>query len=333
MKRELPDEGVEPAVTRLHAGFRTPRPTLFDIVREAVGQEPDPESVVKIVRGYDSEVYRVRTVAATAVVIRIRRDGDIPYEQEAWALEQAGRAGVPVPEVLLLTERRINRVRRPVMVQRCLPGRNLVDLLPVFTGAQKERVLRQAGEALRRLHTVAVDGFYRRRSDGTWDFPDWASRMASALREREEETPLLLAAGLTDDEIRRGLNAIERYTVDFPCPQPVLLHADVSAEHFFADETGNLTGMLDFGDFYGGPPEADIAYFTVNDPELPLEWLLDGYGDRSEWGDREAFLQRLLRYQVVLLPGDVAFAAEMENAEETERLLGAYRAVLNRLAP
>lgn len=61
--------------------------------------------------------------------MHIRRYGELPFADIAWALEQARAVGASVPEVLWLGQSFVDGAEREVMIQRGIPGRSLQDLL------------------------------------------------------------------------------------------------------------------------------------------------------------------------------------------------------------
>jgi aminoglycoside phosphotransferase (APT) family kinase protein len=327
MKEDLPPGGAAETVRALHAEYRTPLTILQSLVRDATGQEANTDSFVKIVRGYDNEVYRAATVAGAGVIIRIARHGEIYFVQEAWAIEQARRAGAPVPEVLLFEEQReIGETHRAVMVQRQIAGQPLADVWPLLSEPLRERVMAEAGAALRAIHSVSVGGFYRRQGVEKWDFETWNQLMTVSHRDRSAEAPYLRQAGFSDTDIAQGLALIERCRCYAPCPQPVLLHGDFHPAHLMV-ENGRLTGVIDFGEFQGGPPITDLAYLNMECPDIPLEWLRRGYGAADWWGD--AFIIRLRLHQVGLMMGTLAYYVQEGMTEEAEPIVSRLRETLD----
>src|SRR5690349_282857 len=100
---------------RRHAAYHTPERTIFSLIKQATGLEAVERH--PIVAGYDNEVYSVRTQPGQVFILRIRRYGETEMEQEAWAIQQCRAAGVPVPEVLLVTTISTEGLNREVMVQ------------------------------------------------------------------------------------------------------------------------------------------------------------------------------------------------------------------------
>lgn len=286
----------------LHATFQTPEQHIFELVRRASGQEPEVRE--QLMHGYDSEVYRVTTQQQECFIVRIHHHGGVDYAQEAWAIEQARAAGVPVPEIILLEQISSGEQQYDAMVQRCVPGKALSEREPQLTGSQRIRVWGAAGELLGRLHSIPVGGFYRRNSNGDWDFPDWEALMHSHIAGRTAEVPLLLEHGFSEADTAFLLDVMERYRREFPCTRPVLCHGDFLPGHIFVDDDLHITGLIDFGEFHGGPPIGDISLLSTERPDLNLRWLQAGYGDPEVFDQR--FEERLLLHNVGLQIGYLA---------------------------
>lgn len=281
---------TNPIVQARHAAYQTPTSVIRDLVREATGQAAS--SVEKIAQGYGNEVYRVTldAPASERVFVRIRRHGDTPFSQEAWAIGQARAAGVPVADVLLLATRVLDDEAREVMVQRQVPGRPADELWPILSPSERVNVCARAGAALRRLHSISVDGFYRRHEDGSWDFPDGQSIAAAARRDRAAEAPFLRRAGFDDAQIARLLSVLDASLAEHSQLPPVLCHGDFKPAHWFFDDALTLTGVIDFGDFQGGPALLDFARLSLYAPGVNVMDVLAGYGEpdegRNEWTRR-----------------------------------------------
>jgi aminoglycoside phosphotransferase (APT) family kinase protein len=187
-------------------------------------------------------------------------------------------------------------------------------------------VLVQAGAALAAIHSVPVGGFYKRHDDGSWDFPDWDGLMRAAVRDRTAEMPLLLSAGFTEPDLAALRATLETHRDDYPCSQPVLCHGDFSPEHWIVDAGPNLSGVIDFGEFQGGPPITDIAYLSMERPDIDLSGLRRGYGDSDWWDD--GLPRRLLLHRAGLQMGYLAHYLRQGNREEAEPMARGLRATL-----
>lgn len=135
----------------------------------------------------------------------------------------------------------------------------------------------QVGCVLARLHQVRVDGFWKRRLTGAWDFPAWETVMASILENRATEWRELRDTGFTASQAERVFAGITRYATEFPCRTPVLCHGDLLPEHVFFDDTGRLTGVIDSGMYSGGDPMSDLAVMHMAMTDAQFDAVVRGY--------------------------------------------------------
>lgn len=119
---------------RLHAQFAVPRPAVTELVQRACGQSV--AAVERLISGDENEVYRVNLARGGTVFVRIGRPDAPPLKlyREAWAMEYARRAGVPVPDVVTVEpiashEDARHEDARHAMVVTAAPGQQLGDLL------------------------------------------------------------------------------------------------------------------------------------------------------------------------------------------------------------
>jgi aminoglycoside phosphotransferase (APT) family kinase protein len=286
-----------------HAHFALAESSIDQLVRQATGQEPVRRA--RIVRGRNNEVHVVATDQQEQFVVRILRHSEVSLQQEAWAIEQCRAQGVPVPEVLWVGSVVEGSRSVETMVQRRAAGQALSVLQPDLDRQQLESAYAQAGEALSRIHAVSAGGFYRLRANGCWDFPNWEQLMTSHLSNRTAEAPEWTRCGFTPQEIQVVIESIERYAAEFRCDDPVLCHGDFHPEHLIFTDDLQLSAVIDFGDFLGGPPVHDFAVMKMVAPEADPRWLLAGYGDAGESLDR--FWVRLLLHQVGMQAGYLAY--------------------------
>jgi Ser/Thr protein kinase RdoA (MazF antagonist) len=305
---------------RRHASYATPRHVIFDLIKTATGQEAIARE--QITRGYDNEVYRVRTRQGEEYVVRIGHHGGVGFKQQVWAMDRCREAGAPIPDVYLSTTIADTDQPREAMVMQTVPGRPLSDIQATLTRAELAHVCRQVGAAMSAIHGVRAGGFYRMSADGRWDFPDWQSIARSAIQERAAETPLLLQGGLSQAEVDALLRILSKVlTLDYP--RPVLCHGDLGSDHVFVDDHLRLTGVIDFGDFQGGPAVLDFAILLMNEPTFELEWLQQAYHPASLFD--ESFPTQLLVQQAGLQMGYLAHYVREGNADERAALLEGIR--------
>jgi aminoglycoside phosphotransferase (APT) family kinase protein len=306
-------------IRQRHAAYKTSDHVISEIVKRATGQAVIAQE--KLVRGYDNEVYIVQTSASGDFVVRIHHHGGAGFAEEAWAIEQCRGVGVPVAEVLLVEILTIDDQPREVMVQRRVPGRALSEIAPDLQRAKLEHIWQQAGAALGAIHSIRVGGFYKLRSDGHWDFPDWESMAQTG--DRASERPLLLQAGFSDQDVDLMLSIQEQ---ELPTRQPVLCHGDFLPGHLFVDDRLHLTGVIDFGEFQGGSPLVDFANLSMDCPDVDLMWLQRGYPNQALFD--ETFARQLFLIKVSMQMGYLAHYIQQGNAEEAAPIAAGLRASL-----
>jgi aminoglycoside phosphotransferase (APT) family kinase protein len=302
---------TNPQIIKRHDAYHTSKQLIFDIVKRATGQQGITRE--KVAHGYDCEVYIVHTRQSDDVVVRIRHHGGAPFAEEAWAITQCRTVGVPAPEVLLVEMITIDGQPREVMVQRRVPGRALSEIERTLTPDQRAEVWRQAGAALGAMHSILVGGFYKRHSDGSWDFPDWKNISEQSIVDRTSEKPLLIQAGFRADEVDRLLRMLEDGQMLFADEQPVLCHGDFLPGHLFVDDDLKLCGVIDFGEFQGGAPILDFANLSRACPDVDLAWLEPDYGNPRLFDG--TFSAHLRVAKIGLQIGNLAHFIQQGNAQ------------------
>lgn len=153
----------------LHAQFSVPGDAVARLVIRATGQQLTNSE--RIIGGYDNGVYRVDLSNGRRVFVRIRRHGDGAFDSETWAMDLARDAGVPVPEVLLVSSVPDEQGKRPAMVMEPASGQVLAGLLASLSSSDRHAALADLGRVLGKLHSVAMPGVWRPDDDGQWPDP------------------------------------------------------------------------------------------------------------------------------------------------------------------
>jgi len=259
----------------------------------------------KIVRGYDNEVYDVQTQDGASLFIRIARYGDSSFDSEAWAMDQCKQHNVPVPAVYFVGDITIEGQQLQTMITQKSQGVALSKLFDHLNEEQTRIALYNAGQTLKKIHTIPVEGFYKRHEDGTWDFANWDRISASTLRDRTDEKDLIMQAGVTGDDFDFLIAQYKSYFDRFHYDHAVLCHADYLPEHIFFDpETLDVRDIIDFGEFQGGPYILDLAYFDFECPEIDMTPMVQGYLDNHAVSDH--FWEELHYYKIGLQLGYLA---------------------------
>lgn len=307
-----------------HESFATPENIVFDLVQKATGTEP--VSREKIVRGYDNEVYLVRTSQDREFIVRIRRHGEVEFRQEAWAMEQCKKAGVPVPEIFMVGNVPIQNETLEVMILGKLSGQSLAALREKIEEKELRKILVEAGQILKKIHSIKVGGFYQRHEEEIWDFPDWDSVMNSSIRGRSAEKDFIISGGFSEEDFTFMIETMEKHKRQFPCKEPVLNHGDYLPEHIFVGPDMKISGIIDFGMFQGAPRIHDIAYLNFEEPNLDLKAIKEGYGGREIFG--ESFDLQLNMYKLMLQIGHLAHNVKIGNTIQAKTISSELRKTL-----
>ncbi|GAA2760133.1 phosphotransferase family protein [Actinopolymorpha rutila] len=266
-------------LARLHARFAVPRAVVVRLAERATGHRV--VDLRRVMRGYDNEVYRVELTGDLAVYVRIPGPGKNGFVHEAWAMEQARGAGVPVPEVLLIDTVRGEASdadeadERHAMVLAEAPGRQLGTVLASLSTARRRAAMVNVGRVLARLHSVRTPGVWRPGDDGTW--PDPADLRRGFVADRTAERPQLSAAGLTPEEVDNAIALLGASSATPPPDNFVLCHGDVSPEHVFVDAELRVCGLIDWGMWHGGSPIGELAYVAMVHEETDLTAVVEGH--------------------------------------------------------
>lgn len=105
-------------------------------------------------------------------------------------------------------------------------------------------------------------------------------------------------------------------------PKPVLCHGDLGMDHLFVDGDLNVTGLIDFGMWRGGPRELDFAVLTMYHPDVSLGWLEKAYGTGSFGRD---VYRRVLTERIAVGMGFLAHDLREGNADYLELALTGLR--------
>jgi len=307
-------------IDKLHSTFGIPPDAAAQLIRNTVGKEA--KTIERIVKGYDNEVYSVETDDGKGLILRLRRDGEVSFAQEAWAMNECRRLVIPVPALYFVGEEPYEGGTLEVMIEERAAGRSAAALWNSLNGDERARVLQQSGQALSRMHEIKVGGFFRRRDDGSWDFNNWEALAQANIQGRTADGQSLLDCGFTRADFSFLLDMLGVWRDRYPCRSPVLCHGDYKLEHLFFDENLGLSAVIDFGEFQGGAPAGDLAYFSFQHPEADFNAFLGGYfGGGPAFGELEMQVNlHKLSYQIGYLAHCVR-SADTQSAAYTKREL------------
>lgn len=193
----------------------------------------------------------------------------------------------------------------PFTGYRLLPGRTACAVAP--TPEQRTRIAPVLGRFLRALHGIPLDRVERLRVPG-----DDLGRMdvPRRLPKLHETLALLHDAGWVDDALLAWGHALGQRTPTRPAEGPVLCHGDLYARHLLLDDSGTLSGVIDWGDVHVGDRAVDLAIGWTFLPPDARAACRDAYGPISDPTWQRARFRALGHTAAVL-----TFAHETEDGD------------------
>jgi Ser/Thr protein kinase RdoA (MazF antagonist) len=269
----------------LHAGFEAPAELIAAAAR-AVTRSPI-RAMQRIVHGEANEVYALAFERGPDVILRIARHAEGLFEKEAWAIGRCRALGMAVPEVLSLQRHQAGGEPLEFCFLARLPGERLSDSLSLPREALRA-VVRELGEQISRMHAIGPANLGEAARFFENDTDDFLAMEAEFME-------LGAAAGLDRRTLARGFRFFEAAMARQGPPPRRLTHNDLRACHVLVHE-GRLSGLIDFGQVSTDSPINEFAKWAYwEEPDLPVAWLREGYGDKSLFDDDYPELFRALR--------------------------------------
>jgi hygromycin-B 7''-O-kinase len=232
-----------------------------------------------------------------------------PYWRDAFDAEiratEAVQGRLPAPVPAIVAKGGLEDWR--YLVSTDVPGVQIQDVLPHLSEADLERIAAELGQFMAAFHAVAIPGFER-------EFGPWSRYLDERL------------AGARELHRSRGVDParIDQIAA-FLAPRapalralgpPVLIHADLTAEHIMLGEQGGrwrLSGVLDLADAMIAPAALDlIAPFIelFRERRDPQRRLMAESGVRVAEPVSQALMAVALQHRFVHF--DHWFAAEIK---------------------
>lgn len=231
---------------------------------------------VRRLSGNSHRTYRCSSDRGESLIVRLTDPAKSRFALETEVLGRVAATGmVNVPAIRYTGLEAGLDTEVAVMVQDDLPGVALRD----FAADRDEAhaAVERAGEALAAIHAVETEDFGPlvpglRGSHarlGEW-FIDLLAAKVNAARQIDPASGALL-----DDAFDR-LSA-HRPVLD--AVEPGLVHGDFSPANLLVDESGMITGVIDWESAKSGPPEMDIGWWDCffDTPKTPAARLLAGH--------------------------------------------------------
>ncbi len=229
----------------------------------------------KLAHGEANEVYDVKTDDGIALIVRIaRREQDI-FGREQWAIDRCRSVGLPVPDIVDVSEYEAGGHRAAVCIQTKLPGSRLVDLDPRSSEALV--AAKQCGAFLRRMHTIRTTGYGYIDARGRGVYKSYSEAIAGLGELRSDLISACDAIGTSEGTMLEVFEFIQCKMRELEFT-PCLIHNDFDPRHVLVDGS-TVTGIIDFGEASSEDPINDLTRFSFYDDKGPMfRELLKGYG-------------------------------------------------------
>lgn len=280
-----------------------PEDFAADLLERAVlAHFPEAASIdlARIPTGKFNTSYYV-AVDGRELVMRIAPPRDavfLFYERDMMAQEPQihrllrDHTAVPVAEIIACD--RTHRVLpRDYMLMERLHGVPLTEAPAV----DFDDVLRQMGGHLAQVHAITAEQYGYLGDHHPMDpMPTWAEAFADMWRRLIDD--IRGVGGYDESEADDMLRLLDRYLDIFDRPVPAsLLHMDVWHQNILVDDTGEVTGLIDWDRGLWGDVEIEFAVLDYCGISEPAFW--EGYGRPRDLSPEARMRQRLyLLYEV-----------------------------------
>lgn len=267
----------------LHKKNQTPDDIVREVVREATGKEVKEKQ--RVVAGEANEVYRIITTGGLIVFLRIARKSKPEFDQEVWAINQAKKIGLPVPEVLLVKHLTIDGRLTSFCIQRKLPGqvmeRGSFDYRTLDKTAFR-KLMNQAGFLLSKIHSIKTKGFGDLNGNGEGKYKSLKTFWPINAKHEKEYVNMAKNIRFPEDKMIKIFEVIRKKVSEFPdSTVSILNHGDYGLKHLMYDGK-NICGILDWGEVSGNSPIYDLVRWDYwFGDQIPTEWLIEGYQNKE----------------------------------------------------
>lgn len=286
---------------RVHGNKLASEELISEVVRKATGYPFVSKN--KIIAGEVNEVYDIQLKNRNNVVVRFYKSKWPTFDQEKWAIDRCREKGIPAPAVLLIKHIKEDGGVLSVCVQEKLEGDSLERGKVPYNRLDREllrRVLSKSGDLLTRIHSIQVEGFDRLDGEGKGEYETFEGMMAGKPHQFEIYQKIARVSDISEKDVLKALEVQVNEARKIGIFKPVLNHGDFSPKHIIFKD-GEITGIVDFGDVLGHSPVFDFArweYWYGDDERL--DWLKDGYLDKSVFGEGFQEMSNLIQLHISL---------------------------------
>lgn len=270
---------------QIHSNLTTPDEIVIQAVKDATGKLHISKK--RIIAGELNEVYQVALADGRFVIVRISHNGSGVFGREQWAINKCREKGISIPHVLLVKDYILDGAAYSVCVQERMSGEPLERGEFDYTTMDTEdlrKIMQQAGKILSQIHTISTKGFGYLDANGVGEFKTSRDFLSEHLSQEQQELYLKLAKEVNfgEQEMKNIFTILVRESKR--SYQSVLNHNDYAPKHIMVED-GQVTGIIDWGEASGNSPIADFFTYSFWYPNIPWEWLKEGYENKEIFED------------------------------------------------
>ncbi len=294
------DENYQSFLEALHGKLNTSDEILEAVVKSAVGYGVKEKR--KVVEGEVNEVYDITPTHGDNIIVRISRAEHNRFKSEKWALDKCRDAGVPVPQIHLISEVETDNEKLHVCVESKIEGVSLQSLIKQNGLSQNEikELTINAGEILSKIHSIKTTGFGEINTLGVGEFETWSEYMLNQDKKRELVLEEARKIGVYDKLVQQAFAILDNNQNIYEHADSRLAHSDYGIKHMLIHK-GKINGIIDFENCRGADIAYDFSwwnYFGQNRP--PVEWLIEGYKRNGNLGENFEARIHLVKIRIAL---------------------------------
>lgn len=215
-------------------------------------------SIEKINSGLQSKIFKVHLSGSPFVVIA-RQSGLKNFEKSIQILSYLKENTLPVPKVFY------DEVWEDtgLSLLEFIPGDTALEYFRNADTEERKTVLNSIGHLLSQLHNLPLQPFWFRKTYPIRTSDDWDIW----IKERVHHVETYTTKTFSDDTqgyIFSHLSDFKKHVDETSHVPIVSLHGDVHLENIHVNETGEITGMLDFDTALRGKSYGDTGRFLYS---------------------------------------------------------------------
>ncbi|HRN70020.1 MAG TPA: aminoglycoside phosphotransferase family protein [Candidatus Woesebacteria bacterium] len=314
-------------ITKLQQKLNTSDEVIRSVVKEGIGL--DFISKKRIIAGEVNEVYDLLLTNNTHVILRISHGEYNSFHQEKWALDEVKKIGVPVPEVLFITHKTIDKDNRQASF--CLLEKINGEVLhlgninfPQLPIKIRKKYIVQAGEILSKIHSIKTKGHGYLGQDGKTFYQtadeildEFIERVNQPFKQRRTDiNPIhrkllyfydklygtkefrLFRKYISPKHTEQVIYILNEFRKNYIKMNVCLNHGDFAHKHFMI-RNEKIVAILDWGSVRSDMPLYDFVYWDYwFGNSIPTDWLKEGYQNKELFDEQfDSYLQilRLMR--------------------------------------